>query len=182
MLTLPPAVAAVLSIALVALGGGPAAQVAAVDTVALAAGLTTAAALGGEQMIELQLTVRTPYPLTVARRVALVVASASCAVLLIDLLGSPVVRDSAGALLVGNMVFALALISIATYVIVEFRSTAGASAIVTTAWLTKLLVLDQVARAVPVQAAILLAISALCAWPAALRVADSEAQLRGARG
>ncbi|MFF3224759.1 hypothetical protein ACFYV7_18360 [Nocardia suismassiliense] len=180
VLALPPMLAAALGVALVALDGGPAAQVAAVDTVPLVAGLAAVAALGGERMIEVHLTVRTPYRLTVARRVTLVLASACGAVLVLALLGWRAVQGSAGVLLTGNIVFAMALISLATYVIVEFRSTAGASVVVMTAWLAKLLVLDQFA--VLAEALVLLTVAALCAWLAALRITDSEAQLRGVRG
>ncbi|WP_107654355.1 hypothetical protein [Nocardia suismassiliense] len=180
MLALPPPLAAALGVALIALDGGPAAQVAAVDTVPLAAGLAAAAALGGERMIEVQLTVRTPYRLTVVRRIALVLVSACGAVVVLGLLGRRVVPDSAGVLLTGNIVFALALIGLATYAVVEFRSTAGASVVVITAWLAKLLVLDQFG--VFAEAFVLLTVAALCAWLAALRVTDSEAQLRGVRG
>ncbi|GAA1650433.1 hypothetical protein GCM10009764_84930 [Nocardia ninae] len=179
-LALPPMLAAVLGVALVALGGGPAAQVAAVDTVPLGAGLAAVAALGRERMIEVQLTVRTPYRLTVARRVTLVLAAACGAVLVLGLLGRGVVQDSAGALLTGNIVFASALIGLPTYAIVEFRSTAGASVLVMAAWLAKLLVMDQFA--VVAESLVLLTVAALCAWLAALRITDSEAQLRGVRG
>ncbi|MFI6999206.1 hypothetical protein [Nocardia sp. NPDC050175] len=182
VLATPIAVAAAAGLVSPALGVDTTIQVIAGNTVALVAGLAAAAALGGEQMVELQLTVRTPYSLTVARRLALVLAATSCAVLLFSALASSAANAWTGTLLVGNTAFALALIGVATYMAAGHGSTAGASTMVVTVWLGKLLVLDNFVRAVPTQAAVLLTVAAPCVWLAVQRLMDSETQMHGAGG
>jgi hypothetical protein len=174
VLALPPLAALAIGIASAVFGANQVLRAAVIDAIPLVAGLSCATAVGRERSIELQLSVPTPYPVTVGRRVALVLGTTACAVLLS---GLAMVAD-APAVLGGNLAFALALISIATCVAAGFGSTSGASAVVTTAWLTKLLLLNEVAR--HTQAVLLLAIAASCVWPTLLRATDSEAQLRGA--
>ncbi|MFI6216514.1 hypothetical protein ACIBCD_31330 [Nocardia brasiliensis] len=181
VLVTAPLVGVVIGIALVAFDGTMILRTIALEVVALTAGLATAAVLGRERMGELHLTVRTPYPQTVVRRLVLVGASACGAVVPIGLLGWSAGPVAAGPLLVSTPAFALTLISVATYVVVTSGSAAGASAIVVTVWSAKLLVLDQVVRGVWAQAAVMVTLAALFAWPAAMRVADSETQLREVR-
>ncbi|MFG2445256.1 hypothetical protein ACGFQG_20520 [Nocardia fluminea] len=175
VLALPLVGAAALGLALTSLDAAPVIRSGALAILPLLIGLSAAAALGREQLLELQLTVRTPYPLTVARRVALVLGSGVCAVLPFELFGAP----TSGASLAGALASVLALISVATYISVGFGSAAGASALVTTVWLAKVLVLEQLSRALPIQMMLLLALVAVCGSLTALRVADSEPQLQG---
>lgn len=174
-LALPPLAAAAVGIASAVFGANHVLRSAAIEAIPLVAGLACAAAVGRERSIEVQLSVPTPYPVTVGRRVALVLGTTACAVVLS---GLPATVTDAPAVLGGNLIFALALIGIATWVGAGFGSTGGASVVVTTVWLAKLLLLNEVAR--HTQAVLLLAIAASCVRPALLRVTDSEAQLRGA--
>ncbi|AFT99094.1 hypothetical protein [Nocardia brasiliensis] len=176
-----PLAGVVIGIALVAFDGAMILRTVALEVVPLTAGLVTAAVLGRERMLELHLTVRTPYPQTVVRRLVLVGASVCGAVASIGALGWSAAAVAAGPLLVSTPAFALALISVATFVVVASGSAAGASAIVVTVWSAKLLVLDQIMRGVWAQAAVAVTLAALFAWAAAVRVADSEAQLREVR-
>ncbi|WP_280300574.1 hypothetical protein [Nocardia abscessus] len=176
VLALPPLVAVAIGIASAVFSANQVLRTAAIEAIPLVAGLACATAVGRERSIELQLSVRVPYPVTVGRRVALIVGTTACAVVIG---GLPATGTDAPAVLGGNLVFALALIGIATCVGAGFGSTSGASAVVTTVWLAKLLLLNEVAR--HTQAVLLLAIAASCVWPTLLRVTDSEAQLHGER-
>ncbi|MFG1796520.1 hypothetical protein [Nocardia sp. NPDC049149] len=182
VLTTPVAAAAAVGLAATLLSTAPAIDSAAAATVPLAAGLTTAAALGGEQMIELLLTVQTPYLLTLARRIALVIASVGSAILLLGVLTVAAANEHAGSLLINNAALALALVGVAAYIVTTHRSTAGAATIVSTLWLAKLLVLDQVIGAKQAQAVLFLLVAFSALWLTGLRAMDSEAQLRGATG
>ncbi|MEV6256333.1 hypothetical protein AB0L97_24055 [Nocardia sp. NPDC051911] len=175
VLALPLLVAALIALASAVFGADEVLWSAAFEAIPLVAGLACATAVGRERSIEVQLSVPTPYPVTVGRRVALVLGTTACAVVLSGL--SAMITDGP-AVLAGNLVFALALISIATWVGAGFGSTSGASAVVTTVWLVKLLLLSEVAR--HTQAVLLLALAASCVRPTLLRVTDSAAQLRGA--
>ncbi|WP_338772356.1 hypothetical protein V7968_13050 [Nocardia vulneris] len=181
VLVTAPLVGVVVGIALTAFDGATILRTVALEVVPLTAGLATAAVLGRERMRELHLTVRTPYPQTVARRLVLVGASACGEVASLGLLGWSAAAVAPGSLLVTTPAFTLALISVATFVVVASGSAAGASVIVVTVWSAKLLVLDQVVRGVWAQAAVMVTLAALFAWPAAVRVGDSETQLREVR-
>jgi hypothetical protein len=113
----------------------------------LAFGMAVAMVAGGEDALELHLTLPTPYPRTLRRRLAVLggVAAAALAALVGVLSAAGMVHDPAQVLSDAGSV-AVLLLGTAVYAAVGSGSPGAPSAVVLTAWLAKLLVLDGVLR------------------------------------
>lgn len=132
----------------------------------MAAGIAAVSVVSREAMAELQLTLPTPYPVTVRRRLAVlavVVAVAGLAVLAVLTQGSrPALPDVAG-LVAATAAFSLALIGVGTRVAAGTTATGGgpAATAVVSVWLAKTLMMDRVP--VP-QTAVSVAFAAAGVW------------------
>jgi hypothetical protein len=149
----------------------------AINAVPVVSGLVAATALGEDTMRELRLTLASPYTHAVLRRTALVVGSAGCGALSLVLSPGNGTWPPTDELLVRNAILAIALISVAAFAVAYLRSVAGASTVVATAWLAKLLILDQFARPLAVQAPLFLIGGAILAWLSAIRIVDNESPI-----
>lgn len=113
----------------------------------LAVGMAAAMVVGGEAALELHLTLPTPYPHTLLRRLAALLGSAA-----IGLAGLVAVLAAAGRagdpvrVLVDTSGLVALLTGAAVWAAVVLGSAGASSSVVLTAWLAKLLVLDGVFR------------------------------------
>ncbi|MDN5750312.1 MAG: hypothetical protein L0H64_17675 [Pseudonocardia sp.] len=147
----------------------------------LAFGMAAAMVAGGEDALELHLTLPTPYPRTLRRRLAVLVGVA--AVVLAAVVGvlsaSGRVHDPVQVLVDAGSV-AILLLGTAVYAAVGSGSPGAPSAVVLTAWLAKLLVLDGALRGSGTAAVVAAGAGLALLLVAGRRLEDSEHLMRAA--
>lgn len=143
--------------------GGFAARALVGYVIPIVAGFAAAAIVAGETMAELHLTVPTPYQLTLARRLGLLVLTTQVGTALAvggsAWLGAVPHPVAVGVAVTG---FNVAMIGLATVAVVAMRSAAGASAVVFAGWLAKILLVDQAVRSGAMQGVLLAAAAVAC--------------------
>ena len=173
----------VLALAVVLRGGGVAVGTGMVRLSAtlfpLACGLGAASALGRERLVELQVSVVTPYALTVARRLTVITAlsAGSAVVMLAGLHGAGLWRHPAGgaAGLLVPMGPALFLIGVAAWASAALRlHAAPAAAVVVAAWVFDVFIWSSYVAQWQVNTTLLLIAGVLAAVGALLLFGDAE--------
>jgi len=153
------------------------------DLFPLTAGLAAAAVVGRECLTEIQLSVPTPYRVTLGRRVgvlgAVVLGAAAVCVAVLGTDHQWLDPAHGLAALLVPAAPALLLIGAATWAGVALRSAAGASTVVLGAWLAQLLIADRFLGPWQVRAPVLALAGVGLAALAWRRLGDSEALLSG---
>jgi len=157
-------------------GAGTPGAWAAGAALSLVAGLATAAGLSREPLVELHLTLPTPYRTTVGRRLLMLVGSAAIGAL--ALAASAHGESAATAAHVAGLT--TLLLAVAAWACVALPSAGAASGAVIGAWLGVLLVLDRLAQG-SIGVAVFVALATLPAVSAHRALGDPERLLpRGA--
>jgi hypothetical protein len=151
----------------------------------VACGIAAATAVGRERLLELQLTVATPYPTTFSRRLAVIAA-----VVLIGAAALVGALQAAGlwqhpargplALLV-PIGPALFLVGLAAWAAAALRSTAAASTVVIGGWLFQVFLWDAFVAVWQLNRGLLIAAGVLLTYRALRRLRDPERLLTGSQ-